>query len=74
MTLRRYYRKPMKDLMNEAEAAAYLGFSKTYMNSLRRMKKGPKYGKPTIRVVVYQKHDLDAWRASWLTVTPKRKI
>jgi hypothetical protein len=67
-------RERMKDILNEIEAADYLHLTPTYMKSLRRMKKGPRYVKPTYRVVLYHVTDLDAWEASWQTIGPQKEI
>lgn len=64
----------MKDIMNEAEAADYLCLTPIYLKSLRRMKKGPRYAKPTRRVIFYHVTDLDAWKASWKTIEPEKEI
>jgi hypothetical protein len=67
-------RERMKDILNEEEAAHYLCLAPTYLRSLRRTKKGPRYVKPSVRVILYHVTDLDVWKASWQTIGPQKEI
>lgn len=47
--------------LNNEEAAAYLSVSKNTLANWRSAQSGPKYYKPTEKLVYYFKEDLDAW-------------
>ena len=51
-------------LLNSAEAAEYVGLTNTNLRQLRFRGEGPDYYKPTERVVLYRKSDLDKWLES----------
>lgn len=48
-------------LLNTHEASEYSHVSVTNLAQLRYQGSGPKYLKPTPRVVLYRREDLDAW-------------
>lgn len=50
-----------KRFLSGAEAAAYLGLEPRAMETMRREKRGPRYLKPTERLVRYKVSDLDAY-------------
>ncbi len=51
-------------LLNSDEAAEYVGLTNTNLRQLRFRGEGPDYYKPTERVVLYRKSDLDKWLES----------
>jgi hypothetical protein len=53
------------ELLNEMEAAEFCGLENEYFKNLRRSGHGPTYVKPSERVVLYRKSDLEAWIAAW---------
>lgn len=48
--------------MNEAQAAEFLGYSRSSLNQWRVLGKGPKYFKYKSRSIRYRRCDLIAWR------------
>lgn len=58
------------DLLTPAEAEAYTRIPKPHLAQLRYTGKGPKFLKPSPRVVLYRRADLDEWlEASARTIT-----
>jgi len=53
------------ELLNETEAAEFCGLETEYFKNLRRSGHGAIYVKPSERVILYRKSDLEAWIASW---------
>ena len=49
---------------NPAEAAAYIGVSRSWLAKARITGRGPRYVKIDTKTVVYRKQDLDAWLAA----------
>ncbi|WP_225733308.1 helix-turn-helix transcriptional regulator [Pseudoclavibacter sp. CFCC 14310] len=49
------------DLLKPSEASEYTRLSVANLAQMRYLGKGPKYLKPTPRVVLYRRADLDAW-------------
>ena len=61
---------PNSDLLTPAEAEAYTRVTKQQLAQLRHKGTGPKFLKPSPRVVLYRRADLDAWLdASERTIT-----
>jgi hypothetical protein len=55
------------ELLNEIQAAELCGLHDEYFRNLRRSGHGPPYVKPSERVILYRKGNLEAWIASWPT-------
>lgn len=56
-----------RQMMNEKEAAAYLGLSARTLQQWRYLKRGPRYVKVSERCVRYRLVDLDDWVATRLS-------
>jgi hypothetical protein len=52
------------EYMRPTQAAEYLGVSQSYLAKFRVSGDGPVYSKPTPKLVLYRRRDLDAWATS----------
>jgi hypothetical protein len=55
-----------REVMTTAQAAAYLGYSPQQLELLRKQGGGPRYAKPSRRIVRYRRADLDEFIAASL--------
>lgn len=53
--------------LTSAQAAAYLGLTDKGMEEMRRTGRGPRFSRPSHRVLRYRKADLDAYLEAHLT-------
>jgi hypothetical protein len=56
------------DLMTEGEAAVFCQLKLTYFKNLRRAGRGPTFVRPSPKITMYFKSDVETWKASWATV------
>jgi hypothetical protein len=59
-----------EELLTEKEAAEFCDLKAGYFRNLRRTGHGPAFVRPSPHATLYRKADLEAWQASWLTVSP----
>jgi hypothetical protein len=59
-----------EELLTDKEAAEFCGLGAGYFRNLRRTGHGPVFVRPSPHATLYRKADLEAWRDSWLTVSP----
>ncbi|SDN90561.1 Helix-turn-helix domain-containing protein [Lutimaribacter pacificus] len=52
---------PVSEYMTPAQAAAYLGLTEGGMETMRKEGRGPRYVRPSHKMVRYARRDLDAW-------------
>ena len=54
---------PPPEYLDGAQAAAYLGGGLTAaaLETMRKEKRGPRYSRPSHKIVRYRRRDLDAW-------------
>jgi predicted DNA-binding transcriptional regulator AlpA len=55
-------------LLTEDKASEFCQLSLSYFRNLRRTGRGPTYVRPSPKVTMYYRSDLEAWKASWKTV------
>lgn len=55
---------PAQEYMRTEELAAYTGLSERFWHDLRWGGGGPPYVKPSKKIVLYRRTDVDAWMAS----------
>ncbi len=58
------------ELFSEDDAAEFCQLALHYFKNLRRTGRGPAYVRPSPKVTMYYRSDLEAWKASWKTVDP----
>lgn len=49
------------EYLNPEQAGEYLHMTVGHLAQLRYRSEGPRYAKPTAKVVLYKRSDLDAW-------------
>lgn len=55
---------------NKQIAAGYLGIEPEYLIRQIKLGRGPQHIRPSERVRLFNRDDLDAWKATWKTETP----
>lgn len=64
----------MHDKVHTIDSAARrLGLDREYLRSLVKQRSGPSFFRPSRKKTLFLEADLDAWRESWLHVTPQTR-
>jgi hypothetical protein len=53
------------EYLNRKQAAAYVGIPESTLRSQMRIGTGPIHFRPSPKVVLFARRDLDAWRSNW---------
>ena len=58
--------------MDKQSAAAYLGIDLKFLANQIKTGAGPTYIRPSPKIMLFRRNDLDAWRNSWQVCEPAR--